>query len=346
MIKPYIEIWIIELATLAQAPTSIFISYKREDETFARHLHHQLRAWGYNVWLDVLDLHPGNDWDSSIHKAMEAAQIVIGVITPASLASRNVLDEWGYALSNNKTLLLLWLKDVPEEKIPPRYIRIERIDFRHDPERGLKRLYKALTGIPGPVPITTPTREFPWMLLGLIALGLTALIVAGVFILGNNGKDPIAEESATATATATLTETQLPVPTAPATSPEVIFPTVLPTLTNIPTVTPSLTETATPTGTPTATPAATNTLRPNSTSVQAYPCDGQVIFRTGAKLNAVHLSPGENAPLRSPIQQGSNVTIQGEMIVLSQIWFQIIYSNGSDTGWILSEYIIPDSSCP
>lgn len=118
----------------------IFISYKREDESFARQLHGLLCDWDYTPWLDVLDIPPGENWDDAIFAGLKASEIVVGLLTPESLASSNVLDEWGYGLSNAKRLFLLWLRDVPEADIPPRYIRIQRIDLRADTDSGLAKL--------------------------------------------------------------------------------------------------------------------------------------------------------------------------------------------------------------
>ncbi|HEX2623093.1 MAG TPA: toll/interleukin-1 receptor domain-containing protein, partial [Phototrophicaceae bacterium] len=81
-----------------------FISYKSEYRDFAERLRDSLLAWGHHAWLDVKDIHAGEDWDTAIHQGMKTSQIVIGVLTPESLRSDNVLDEWGWALSNQRRL--------------------------------------------------------------------------------------------------------------------------------------------------------------------------------------------------------------------------------------------------
>lgn len=122
----------------------IFISYKREDEAFARFLRDYLLAQNFTVWLDVFNIRPATQWDTEIHRGMINAQVVIGILTPESLISDNVMDEWGWAVSTKKRLFLLWLRDVDEAYIPPRYIRIQRIDLRRDQNAGLQRLSDAL----------------------------------------------------------------------------------------------------------------------------------------------------------------------------------------------------------
>jgi hypothetical protein len=134
----------------------VFISYKRQDVEFAKQLCQFIATCGVDPWLDVLHLEPGRAWDNDIHKALKDSQMVIGVLTPESLASENVLDEWGYALSTQKRLLLVWLRDVDEADIPHRYIRLQRIDMRSNPEAGYNRLRQAF-GSPAKLLETTET---------------------------------------------------------------------------------------------------------------------------------------------------------------------------------------------
>ena len=137
----------------------VFISYKREDVDFARRLYASVQASNFTPWLDVVNLRPGDDWDTSIHQGMKNSEIIVGVLTPESLASRNVLDEWGYALSTGKRLFLLWLREVDEADIPPRYIRIQRIDMRHDEAAGMDQLRAALLSTAKIVPTLIPASE-------------------------------------------------------------------------------------------------------------------------------------------------------------------------------------------
>lgn len=135
----------------------VFISYKREDQSFAEQLHQHINAWGHRSWLDVVDIPAGTTpdmrgWDDAIHQGMKDSQVVIGVLTPESLKSPNVLDEWAWALENQRRLFLLWLRDVSPVDIPPRYIRIQRIDLRKNAPSGLQKLQSALA---------TPTLTLP-----------------------------------------------------------------------------------------------------------------------------------------------------------------------------------------
>src|SRR5690348_8475233 len=118
----------------------VFISYKREDEEFARRLSRILQSWGYSAWLDVEQIIPGEDWDTQIYSGLRSCDVVLGILTPKSVASVNVLDEWGWALSNNKPLIPLKFEEVLPADIPPRYIRAQYIDFTKDKAFAFDRL--------------------------------------------------------------------------------------------------------------------------------------------------------------------------------------------------------------
>lgn len=155
----------------------LFISYKSQERDVASTVRDHLHEWGYSTWLDVDDIPAGTTphtkgWDDAIHEGMKACHIVIGLLSKASVASENVRDEWGWALSNQRRLFLLWIDDVPEEDIPPRYQRIQRLDCRNNVAHGLARLQQALaspakispttdadTSLPAPQPYAPPPAQ-------------------------------------------------------------------------------------------------------------------------------------------------------------------------------------------
>jgi parallel beta-helix repeat protein len=118
-----------------------FISYARSDGNYALRLASDLKKSGANVWLDQLDIGPGRIWDVEIEKALAACEEMILILTPASVSSRNVMDEVSFALKEGKTVMPLLFQD---SKIPYRIDRLERIDFRSAYDEGLSRLRSAL----------------------------------------------------------------------------------------------------------------------------------------------------------------------------------------------------------
>ena len=123
-----------------RAPTA-FISYSREDSAFALRLAGDLKAAGANVWLDQMDIEPGQEWDSAIEDAVTQAPRMLLILSPPSVKSRNVRNEISFALEEKKTIIPVFYQDCT---VPLQLHRIHRIDFRADYARGLKALLKTL----------------------------------------------------------------------------------------------------------------------------------------------------------------------------------------------------------
>ena len=104
----------------------IFISYSRNNKDFALELANELRASGFNIWFDLLDIPTGSRWDDEIERALEQCEIFMVILTPSSITSDNVKDEIGYAIDSNKRILPILLKDA---NVPLRLRRFQYVDF-------------------------------------------------------------------------------------------------------------------------------------------------------------------------------------------------------------------------
>ncbi len=118
-----------------------FFSYSREDSEFALRLASDLRAAGSAVWIDQLDIGPGQLWDRAVQSALENCPSVLIILSPASVNSDNVMDEVSFALDQKKTLIPVLYRDCD---IPFRIRRFQHIDFRTEYERMLQELKKCL----------------------------------------------------------------------------------------------------------------------------------------------------------------------------------------------------------
>ena len=103
-----------------------FISYSRTNKEFALKLARELKAAGFPVWLDQLDIPTGTRWDDEIEKALRECRIFMVILTPASIASDNAKDEIGYAIDHGKRILPVLLEDC---EIPLRLRRFQYVDF-------------------------------------------------------------------------------------------------------------------------------------------------------------------------------------------------------------------------
>lgn len=146
-----------------------FISYSHEDADFARHVREQLQAWGYQTWLDSDNIPHGAYWPDAIDAGLKSSDVVVGVMTPDSVSSRNVKNEWDWALANEKPLYLLLLREC---EVPHRYVSINYIDFTDGMAQGFSQLKEALANpdrspyvddVPGPhmlrIPANTAERN-------------------------------------------------------------------------------------------------------------------------------------------------------------------------------------------
>lgn len=119
----------------------IFFSYSRVDSPFALKLAKDLREAGADIWIDQLDIPAGSHWDAAVEKALNTAAYVLVILTPASTASTNVMDEVSFALESGKKIIPVLLEDC----LPPfRLRRLQRIDFTSDYDNGFKQLIISL----------------------------------------------------------------------------------------------------------------------------------------------------------------------------------------------------------
>lgn len=107
--------------------SSVFISYSRKDERFARQLATELSNRGFDVWIDVEDIPAGMKWSSAIQQGLDMANAMVVVISPDSMASNNVEDEWQYFLDQKKPVFPVLLRTA---KIHFQLSRIQYIDFQ------------------------------------------------------------------------------------------------------------------------------------------------------------------------------------------------------------------------
>jgi hypothetical protein len=83
----------------------LFISYSRTDETFARQLATSLSMMGADIWIDIRDIPAGLKWSSAIQEGLDRCDAMILIISPASMASANVEDEWQHYRDRGKVIV-------------------------------------------------------------------------------------------------------------------------------------------------------------------------------------------------------------------------------------------------
>ena len=143
---------------MARSGQSIFISYARDDVAFARDLRERLLALGHAPWMDLFDIPAGVRWPDEIDRALRSADAIIGVMSPASMASENVKNEWDWAIANSRRLILLLTEPC---EIPFHYVSRNYIDLTSDQAGGLAALASAIESQDPPAPTTEATPPEP-----------------------------------------------------------------------------------------------------------------------------------------------------------------------------------------
>jgi TIR domain len=140
-----------------------FFSYSRLDAEFALKLAKDLRNAGAGVWIDQLDISPGDHWDIAIQKAVGSSSSLLVILSPHSVESENVMDEVSYAIQEKKLVIPVVYQKCD---IPLRLRRVQYVDAQTDYESGLRRILallqahqQSLTGS-GPQPSRASTAQW------------------------------------------------------------------------------------------------------------------------------------------------------------------------------------------
>jgi WD40 repeat protein len=125
---------------------AVFVSYSRRDKEFVRRLSDALAAQEREAWIDWKDIPLTAEWQQEILTNIEAADTFIFVISPASVASVNCRKEIDHAAGNNKRMVPILYRAVPDEDVPDTLARFQRIDLSEDLQfdSGFAALIKAL----------------------------------------------------------------------------------------------------------------------------------------------------------------------------------------------------------
>ncbi len=118
---------------------NIFISYSRREVPFVNALVDDLEDRGCTVWLDYRSLVPGTPWAGQIDQGIVESEVVLLVVSRASMASEYVELEWRRVLKVDKRVILLIFEAVD---LPPELETFEWVDFRGSYKKGLEELMR------------------------------------------------------------------------------------------------------------------------------------------------------------------------------------------------------------
>lgn len=77
----------------SQGQGRVFISYAREDITYARKMFHDLARASYEPWLDCESLLPGQRWEPTIEQAIRESRYFVALISSRSSVKRGYVQK-------------------------------------------------------------------------------------------------------------------------------------------------------------------------------------------------------------------------------------------------------------
>ena len=88
----------------------VFVSYAHADKIPVYQSMREFRDAGVNMWYDE-GIQPAGEWVEEIAHAIKKSSLFVVFVSPRSVNSRFVKSEVGYALSENKDILTIYLED-------------------------------------------------------------------------------------------------------------------------------------------------------------------------------------------------------------------------------------------
>jgi len=157
---------------------NIFISYSRREVSFVNDLVDDLEDNDFIVWLDYRSLIPGTPWAEQIDKGILESEVVLLVVSKASMASEYVELEWKHVLEKGKRVILLIFEVVD---LPVELESFEWVDFRGNYKKGLEELMRQAQG---PEQEEHPAPETGFKVPALVWIAAALSAVVAVFSLG------------------------------------------------------------------------------------------------------------------------------------------------------------------
>jgi TIR domain len=151
----------------------VFLSYSRCQTPFVDAFADQLEDSGYSVWLDYQSLVPAQPWSEQIESGINAADVLILIVSKESIASEHVEIEWKLALEFKKHIILAIFETV---LVPEELQRCEWVDFRIHYKESVQVMRDLLEN-PGLMNDPPPQREFKAPGIFWISLVLSVVVM-------------------------------------------------------------------------------------------------------------------------------------------------------------------------
>ena len=124
----------------------VFVSYSRSDRDSVQRLIGALNARGRTAWVDWEGIAPTAEWMEEIRDAIDAADTFVAILSPDSAVSSVCVQELDHAVSRNKRIVPVVVRDVDSQHVPEELAKRNWL-FLHEGdgfEAGVDTLVEAL----------------------------------------------------------------------------------------------------------------------------------------------------------------------------------------------------------
>jgi TIR domain len=139
-----------------------FVSYSYRDADSVMPIVEALADQGFKVWMDRMELLPGEDWSSSIANAVRDARVLLWFAGRHTATSSWMQEELSAMVrSGEEAIVIPILVHGAEPEALPLFLRERQwVDARSDVGEAIRKLVAALEQYLGPPDITSKTHEY------------------------------------------------------------------------------------------------------------------------------------------------------------------------------------------
>ena len=172
----------------------IFFSYSRKDRKKVDWIARQLKAGGFQIWIDRHDIPGGVEWSDSITKAIKNAESFILILSPDSIESAEVKRELNTAIQNRIRIIPVILHPIDLKwLIKYKINKLQNIVYYRRSQASVVDLINSLGGLRGaaammPNKTTVVMRENTQLIAELFRIIQEVSFSTGLLIF-NGGED-------------------------------------------------------------------------------------------------------------------------------------------------------------
>jgi len=155
----------------------VFISYASLDKVDAERICRALETAGISCWIAPRDIKPGSDYPTAIVEGVQAARVMVLVLTDAAAASPHIASEVGHAFNGKKRIIPFRISQKPLPEDLEYFLSLTQwLDAPEGcTEPNLKRLVEAtrgaMAGESSPHHPVAPQQSMtPWLAAAAVAL--------------------------------------------------------------------------------------------------------------------------------------------------------------------------------